>query len=389
MLGFDRQGVYIVSPSHMLKTSFVGAHPMDPQVEAADPVASTGAVAPLGKVTYTNLWDGVNLVYEAREGLVLKSTYYIDSNRTEAALKNIRLSYNRPVNLDEQGNLMVAFGTGNLVEKAPVAWQEVERAKRPVAAAYNLETSTAISFSLGDYLPGIPVIIDPDITWNTFLGGTNYDYGYGITVDSSGNVYITGDNGYDAFAAKLNNSGVLQWNTFLGGTGPDFGYGIAVDSSGNIYVTGYSSATWKIFSDPVRAYTSSSDAFVARLRFDPTVTGISPNFGTTAGGGVVTITGTRFYSPATVTIGGVASSLFVVDNVTQIRAVTPAGTAGAQDVMVTNPDGQSGTLPGGYIFDKPVVPTPELPTGVLLGTGIVSIGAYVLLKKKKVVNRLR
>ena len=454
------------------------------------------------------------------------------------------------------------------------------------------------------------------LQWNTFLGGTGGYNGRGITVDSSGNVYVTGDNGYDAFAAKLNNSGVLQWNTFLGGAGndhcygiavdssgsvyltgysdtawgspiraygsyddafaavldsrgvlqwntflggtvSDYGRGIAVDTSGSVYVTGYSSATWKISSDPVRAYTSSNDAFVARLRFDPTVAGISPNFGTTAGGGVVTITGTRFYSPATVTIGGVASSLFVVDNATQIRAVapagtsgardvvvttpsgsgtlsggityyavptitgispsagplvggtsvtitganfvngstgvtfggttatdinvdsstriiaalpsgtagaqdvviitpsgsatlshaftfcasptitgispasgttaggtvvtitgtnfyspatvtiggfasslfvvdnatqikavTPAGTAGAQDVVVTNPDGQSGTLPGGFIFDKPVVPTPELPTGVFLGTGIVGIGAYVLLKRKKVVSRL-
>ena len=275
VVGFERQGTYIVSPSHMLKISFLGTNLVDPQAEAAGTAEKAGAAAPMGKVTYTNLWDGVNLVFEAREGLVVKSTYYIDGNKTEATLKRIRLNYNRPVKLDEQGNLVVAFETGNLVEKAPVAWQEVEGTKRPVAAAYQLESLTEISFRLGDCLPGIPVVIDPDTTWNTFLGGNDYDYGEGIAVDSSGNVFVTGGSfstwgrsvraytsGADAFAAKLDSSGVLQWNTFLGGAGQEIGYGIAVDSSGNVYVTGQSGATW---GNPIRAYSGYQDAFAAKL----------------------------------------------------------------------------------------------------------------------------
>ena len=277
VLGFDRQGTYIVSPSHMLKTSFVGANPVDPLSEAAGTAEKAGAAAPMGKVTYTNLWDGVNLVYEAKAGLVVKSTYYIDGNKTEAALKSIRLSYNRPVKLDEQGNLVIAFEIGTLLEKAPVAWQEVDGAKRPVAAAYILESSTEISFRLGDFLPGIPVVIDPDTAWNTFLGGTNYDYGYAIVVDSSGNVYVTGFSWStwgrpvrahsvgeygDAFAVKLDSSGVVQWNTFLGGTGDDWAYGIAVDSAGSVYIAGYSSVSW---GSPLRSYTGNYDAFAVKL----------------------------------------------------------------------------------------------------------------------------
>jgi len=112
------------------------------------------------------------------------------------------------------------------------------------------------------------------LTWNTFLGGSDYDMGNGIAVDGSGNVFVTGDSYWtwgspvrayiqslDAFAAKLNSSGGLTWNTFLGGGGDDYGYGIMVDTSGIIYVTGYSGASW---GTPVNPYSGGTDAFVAR-----------------------------------------------------------------------------------------------------------------------------
>jgi hypothetical protein len=101
------------------------------------------------------------------------------------------------------------------------------------------------------------------------------DYGYAIAVDGSGNVYVAGNsdatwgspvNPYammtDAFAAKLNSSGVLQWNTFMGSTSPDTGHAIAVDGSGNVYVAGNSDATW---GSPVNAYAGGRDAFAAKL----------------------------------------------------------------------------------------------------------------------------
>ncbi len=113
------------------------------------------------------------------------------------------------------------------------------------------------------------------LEWNTFLGGSGAEWGNAIAVDSSGNTYVTGFSsatwgspmraytaGSDAFVAKLDSSGALVWNTFLGGSGADFGTGIAVDDSGNIYVTGQSEVTWGL---PMRAYTAGGDAFVAKL----------------------------------------------------------------------------------------------------------------------------
>jgi len=82
------------------------------------------------------------------------------------------------------------------------------------------------------------------IQWQRYLGSTNAERGEGIAVDSSGNVYTAayvwdvGAGGYDALIVKFNSLGVEQWQRTLGGVGHDFGYGIGVDSSGNVYVTG-------------------------------------------------------------------------------------------------------------------------------------------------------
>ncbi|MGC2230452.1 MAG: IPT/TIG domain-containing protein, partial [Candidatus Acidiferrum sp.] len=87
----------------------------------------------------------------------------------------------------------------------------------------------------------------------------------------------------------------------------------------------------------------------------PTVTGVSPNSGSTAGGTPVTITGTNFVSGATVFFGATAATNVVVVSGTQITATTPAGSAGAVTVTVTNPGAQSGSLASGFTYV--VIPT--------------------------------
>jgi hypothetical protein len=82
----------------------------------------------------------------------------------------------------------------------------------------------------------------------------------------------------------------------------------------------------------------------------PTVTSVAPNSGPDTGGTSVTITGTNFVSGATVTFGGTAATGVTFVNATTITATTPVHAAGAVDVVVTNPDTQSGTLTNGYTY---------------------------------------
>jgi len=83
----------------------------------------------------------------------------------------------------------------------------------------------------------------------------------------------------------------------------------------------------------------------------PTVSGVSPNQGTQAGGETVTITGSGFVQNATVTFGGqAATNVQVASGGTSLTAVTPAGT-GAVSVDVTNPDGQKGSLANGFTYE--------------------------------------
>jgi hypothetical protein len=84
----------------------------------------------------------------------------------------------------------------------------------------------------------------------------------------------------------------------------------------------------------------------------PTVTGISPNSGRTGGGTAVTITGTNFVAGATVQFGAAAASSVVVASATSIRATTPPHRQGGVNVVVTNPNGQSGTLASGFVYHR-------------------------------------
>ena len=138
------------------------------------------------------------------------------------------------------------------------------------------------------------------LVYSTYLGGTSYDTGTGIAVDTAGNAYVTGTTGSadfpttlgayqttyggngDAFVTKLNPMGTaLVYSTYLGGTGNEVGYGIAVDTAGNAYVTGFTTSTTD-FPTTAGAYQTSfgggDDAFVAKFALSPVRFGVTPLF---------------------------------------------------------------------------------------------------------------
>ncbi|MEW6364655.1 MAG: SBBP repeat-containing protein [Acidobacteriota bacterium] len=275
-LGFDRGAIHLASQDHMLRVEMVGARGMEPVVESdGGPVDQGTAGQQLGRLRYPDAWDGVSVVHEGTDQSVLRSSYQIAAGAGKAAIERIRLRYNRPVRVDDRGNVAISYESGEMIASDPVAWQETESGRTAVRADYGILGETEVGFEVGAYDPNLPLIIDGELSWNTFLGCSDGDHAAGIAVDSSGNVYVTGGSQGswgspvrpyaafgDAFVAKLDASGSLVWNTFIGGNGLDSGYGIAVDSSGCAYVTGSSTESW---GSPMRLHTGSFDAFAAKL----------------------------------------------------------------------------------------------------------------------------
>src|SRR5208337_3589454 len=107
------------------------------------------------------------------------------------------------------------------------------------------------------------------------------------------------------------------------------------------------SSAWSSVGLELRSTATSASASASAL------SGISPASGPTAGGTAGTLTGTGFLAGATVTFGSAAATAVAVVSSTQITATTPAGSAGAVNVVVTNPNGLSGTLTSGFTFQAP------------------------------------
>ena len=271
VVGFTSEDVLVASGDHALRIAFVAGRAVEPVADGF--AASGGKAAPLTRVAYPGLWTGITLAYDAPAGL-LRSTYEIAPGADPA---QILLRYNAPVVVEPGGALRIAVAAGEMRESAPVAWQQRAGRRIPVTVAFRRTPENQVGFAVGVYDKDLPLIIDPTLTWSTFLGGGAPDAGLGIAVDAAGNVSVAGESfgawgvpnrAYaggvsDAFVTKLDGNGALVWTTFLGGTGNDWASGIAADASGSLFVTGTSSAAWGA---PMRAYAGGAyDAFVAKL----------------------------------------------------------------------------------------------------------------------------
>jgi hypothetical protein len=272
VIGFRTNEILFAGGDHALRVEFVGSRDIEP--EPSENAASAGSKIPsLGTVVYLELWPGIMLTYQGEKSGVAKSVWTVAPG---APLVSIRVRANAPVSVDERGNLVYSFPHGTMLESKAVAWQDIGGKRVLVDVAYRLDGEHEFGFSAPGRDARYPLVIDPILSWNTFLGGPADDFAYSLALDSNGNIYVVGTStaswgtpiraysaGYDCFVAKLSSNGTLLWNTFLGGPwGTDYGMAIGVDTWGNIYVSGESYETWGA---PIREFSTGRDEFVAKL----------------------------------------------------------------------------------------------------------------------------
>ncbi len=209
----------------------------------------------------------------------------------------------------------------------------------------------------GNFTADIFVVkYDPagNVIWAKSYGGTDGDLGNGITVDASGNVYITGwytsanltmgshtvtntsTGNSEIFIAKINSAGTTQWLKSVGGTTNERGYGITCDASGNVFVTGgFGSPSVNFGSGSLtNSGTSTQDFFIAK--YDAAGTSL---WAKSAGG----TSSEMGYSAACDSLGNVyVTGVFSSASVNFGSGAVSNAATGTQDIFVVKYNG-SGT----------------------------------------------
>jgi len=312
-----------------LRMSLTGANPKANAVGQApqsgvvsyfignDPKNWRSGIPTYGKVRYPQIYPGVDLVFYGNQRQ-LEYDFVVapgaDPSRIAWRIDGARAS------LDAQGNLTLSAPNGPASFNKPVLYQLDGDRKTRVEGSFAV-AGNEVRFRLGSYDHSKALIVDPVLSYATYLAGSGTDNigwttgpgisqvgtSQGIAVDSAGSAYVTGytysldfptKNAYEsappakqvspglwrsAFVTKFSPDGSsLVYSTYLGGDVNDEGYAIAVDSSGSAYVTGETNSpkfpTTAGAYQPV--YASNISAFVTKL----SSTGTSLVYSTFLGG---------------------------------------------------------------------------------------------------------
>ena len=214
------------------------------------------------RVKYEEVYPGIDLVYYGTERHQLEYDFVVSPG---ADPQSIRLGIEGAgkMTLNDEGALLLRTSGGDLTWQAPFIYQEISGSRKAVDGAYLILAENQVAFSVGEFDEGKPLVIDPTLSYATYLGGSGADGGTHIAADSSGNTYVTGTTSSadfptlnpaqevfgggstDIFVAKLDAEGTaLTYSTFLGGSNNEFsGGGIAVEESGSAYITGTTAST--------------------------------------------------------------------------------------------------------------------------------------------------
>src|SRR6266540_3116483 len=206
------------------------------------------------KVLYREVYKGIDLAYYGSQDR-LEYDFVVRPGADPNSIA-LRFAGAEHLNLTSRGDLLLRLNGGELRLQKPRLYQERDGVRRDVRGGFVRTGAGAIGFDIGSYDASRPLVIDPVLSYSTYLGGSGDEQANYVAVDSAGNAYVTGrvasadfpttsgadsslGGTQDGFVTKLNPSGsALVYSTYLGGSGVDDGEAITVDASANAYVTG-------------------------------------------------------------------------------------------------------------------------------------------------------
>ncbi len=304
------------------------------------------------RVRYQQVYPGVDVVYYGHEGR-LENDFEV-SPGTNPNVIAWELDGAQNVRIDSTGDLILTVGGNKVRLHQPIAYQADGTQRREVPVRYHLN-GQKVSFSLGNYDRRQKLVIDPLLTYSTYLGGSGGDSAYSVAVDASNDVFVTGITAStnfpfsasefqtvnagdgDVFITQFNPAGNgIIFSTFLGGTGTDTPAQILL-SLGSIFLVGSTTSnnfptTANVFQPD---YSGNQDAFLTEMKLDGTaliystyIGGTGADFGTAV---AVDSSGNAYVT------GSTQSTDFPTKNPIQL------GNVGQADAFVTEV-GSQGTL---------------------------------------------
>lgn len=238
----------------------------------ADPRRWKTGVPHYSQVRYAGVYPGVDVLFQG-SGRNLQFDFTLEPG---ARSENIRLAFwgAEKMAIDGSGNIVLDHISGQLKVARPLVYQVIDGVRRTVESRYVMRGRYEAGFEIARYDASHPLVIDPVISYATYLGGERDESAAGIAIDGDGNAYIAGVTssrtfptaspfqgayaesgpfGTDAFVAKLNATGTaLLYSTYIGGSGLDGAVGIAVDAQGVAYVTGSTTSPDFPLSQPIQ-----------------------------------------------------------------------------------------------------------------------------------------
>jgi hypothetical protein len=243
-----------------------------------DPAQWRTNLPTFAEVRYRSVYPGVDLVYHGDQEGRLEYDFIVAPGADPRAIAlDIGAVRGPRLRIAGDGSFVISTEGGEVRFRKPVIYQPgtadqqltTENGHRtaanpksksenlkPVEGRFVLDAQNHLRFALGPYDHTQSLVIDPSLTYSTYLGAAG-DQAKGVAVDSAGDAYVTGrtlsaafpvvnplqstnkSKSGTAFVAKLNASGsALVYSTYLGGSVSDQANAIAVDSSGDAYVTG-------------------------------------------------------------------------------------------------------------------------------------------------------